>query len=82
MGSNYQQIRTVLISNHLLKYIDLMVSIELKICFRFQLIMHYVMVNFMLQLMVTNKGILLTNNMSFLMVMLLLDFIIYLGTVI
>ena len=81
-GLNSVFIRGVLISNPLLVYIDLMVSIGLTSCFRVLLLMHSMVVKFMLRLIFMNKGIVFTNKMSLLILMLFLDFITPLGTVI
>ena len=82
INSNYPFIRLVLISNTLLVYIDLSIPIEPTSLFIVLLMVHFMVVNFMFQLMFLNKGILFTNYIPPLVVMFLLDFIISLVTVI
>ena len=84
MVSNYLSIRVVLITNPLLVQIDLTVPIDIEITIfcRVLLLMHSMAVNFILWMMVENKGALLKNNISALMVIFLLVSIIYFGTVI
>ena len=69
VGSNSLSIREVLILNHLLMYMELKVYIELVSLFRVLLLMNLMAVNFILHMMVSQKGILLENITSPLMVM-------------
>ena len=62
MGLNYLSIRSFLILNPFLLYMDLTVPIELVIWFIVPLLMHFIVMNFRLRLMVAKNIILLKNR--------------------
>ena len=73
MGSNCLSIRLVLILNPLLVYMDLTVAIVCVRCFRVLLVMNLMVEKFILQPIVANEGILLTNRIYYSLEYILLD---------